>query len=147
MHLIAASVYVVVLSADSVLLLRRSNTGLHDGFFSLPGGKHDGGESLARAAARELFEETGLIVDESTLKFGHLLHSQDADGTEWMGAFFIAESWSGEPRLMEPHKHDALEWHSVDSLPQNLAESIHQVLMALKNNIAFSCFGWKKTSG
>ncbi|HKX31764.1 MAG TPA: NUDIX domain-containing protein [Blastocatellia bacterium] len=146
MHLLAASVFVVVLRADSVLLLRRSNTGLHDGQFSLPGGKHDGGESLARAAARELFEETGLIVAESTLRFGHLLHCQDSDGTEWMGAFFVADSWSGDPQLMAPHKHDSLEWHSIDSLPLNLALPIRQVLNAINDNLGFSCFGWTKPS-
>jgi 8-oxo-dGTP pyrophosphatase MutT (NUDIX family) len=54
------SVFVVVMRGSQVLLLRRSNTGWHDDYYSLPAGGHDGGETLVQAAARELREETGL---------------------------------------------------------------------------------------
>jgi 8-oxo-dGTP diphosphatase len=143
MHVLP-TVFVVIFKADSVLLLRRSNTGLHDGQFSLPGGKACGEEMWDQAAARELFEETGLIVEEDKLRLGHLLQCRNPDGTEWMGAFFVAESWDGIAELMEPDKHDALEWHPVSSLPPKVVPSIRQALINLKNNILFSTFGWAK---
>ena len=48
---------VVALRADRVLLVRQPGGG-----WALPGGKRERGESAARAAARELAEETGIAV-------------------------------------------------------------------------------------
>src|SRR5262245_42415870 len=107
---LSLSVFVVVRRASEVLLLRRAGTGWKDGCYSLPAGALDGGEPLPVAAARELREETGLEAAPADLRLAHLLHCHGGDGGggEWLGAFFVAERWAGEPRLMEPHKHDAL---------------------------------------
>ncbi len=53
---------VVVMSEASVVLVRRANEPLA-GRWSLPGGAVELGETLRAAAAREVLEETGLVVD------------------------------------------------------------------------------------
>jgi 8-oxo-dGTP diphosphatase len=53
---------VVVWHGDRVLLVQRGRPP-RQGQWSLPGGAQQLGESLAEAARREVFEETGLTVD------------------------------------------------------------------------------------
>lgn len=52
----------VVVDADRVLLVRRGSEPLK-GHWTLPGGLLEVGESLAEGVAREVKEETGLVVD------------------------------------------------------------------------------------
>lgn len=47
-----------------LLLLRSSAVAWMPGRWNLPGGHVDEGETTAQAAARELFEETGLVAQE-----------------------------------------------------------------------------------
>ena len=52
----------VVFDGDRVLLVKRAHPPLQ-GEWSLPGGAVETGETLAIAVAREVLEETGLVVD------------------------------------------------------------------------------------
>lgn len=52
----------IVVEADRVLLVKRGQPPLA-GAWSLPGGGVEVGETLTAAVQREVFEETGLIVD------------------------------------------------------------------------------------
>jgi ADP-ribose pyrophosphatase YjhB (NUDIX family) len=56
------AVGVVVLSAGEVLLIKRGRPP-GAGLYSVPGGKVRLGETLAEAAARELYEECGLVAE------------------------------------------------------------------------------------
>ena len=137
------SVFVIVRQGDDVLLLRRANTGWKDGCWSLPAGAHDGGETLTQAAARELREETGLVASLDGLRLAHLLHCRTGDdGREWLGAFFIADSWTGSPALGEPGKHDRIGWFCVRDLPDSLIEYTRQGLECAAIGEPFSAFGW-----
>lgn len=137
------SVFVIVMRESRVLLLRRSNTGWHDGDYSLPAGRHDGGETLVQAAARELQEETGLYANPAQLRLVHLLHCRQGDsGEEWLGAFFSADEWAGTPTVREPHKHDALDWYEISQLPKNVIPYTRQGLLLSQSGIGFSTFGW-----
>lgn len=137
------SVFVVVMRGSQVLLLRRSNTGWHDDYYSLPAGGHDGGETLVQAAARELREETGLNANPAQLHLVHMLHCRQGDsGNEWLGAFFSADEWTGTPTLREPRKHDALDWYEIDQLPENVIPYTRQGLLLSRAGVSFSTFGW-----
>jgi len=141
--MLSVSVFVIVRSAESVLLLRRINTGWKDGCFSLPAGGHDGKETLAAAAVRELEEETSLRADEKDMKLVHLLHCNSVDsGGEWMGAFFEATKWTGEPVLGEREKHDKLGWHPISDLPSDIIPYTKQGIELSIQEIMFSSYDW-----
>ncbi|WP_430390109.1 NUDIX hydrolase [Dyella sp. 20L07] len=142
---LSTSVFVIVRQQESVLLLRRAQTGWMDGFFSLPAGAHDGGEPLDIAAARELREETGLDVDAGQMKLLHLLHCRSGDtDSEWLGAFFLAENWRGMPQLLEHGKHDHLGWYALDTLPSDMIPYARQGLECAMSGTTFSTFGWQR---
>src|SRR5439155_11424714 len=52
----------VIFDGDRVLLIKRGHEPLK-GEWSLPGGRVELGETLGQAVAREVLEETGLVVD------------------------------------------------------------------------------------
>ena len=51
----------VIVDADELLLVKRGR-GVGAGKWSIPGGRVEGGEAMAEALVREVFEETGLEV-------------------------------------------------------------------------------------
>ncbi len=65
--------------------------------FGLPGGKIDPGEEPACAAARELWEETGLVVAPSTIR---KIYESPGRKARMVYAFY-ARRWSGTPESRE----------------------------------------------
>jgi 8-oxo-dGTP diphosphatase len=60
-------------AGEHVALVQQAFPG-HDGaWWSLPGGKVEQGESVHQAAAREMAEETGLVID-GQLAAGYVVH-------------------------------------------------------------------------
>jgi 8-oxo-dGTP pyrophosphatase MutT (NUDIX family) len=100
------------------------------------------------AAARELREETGLLVRPDALSLVHLLHCRQGDGGgEWLGAFFEAGAWAGTPSIQEPRKHDALGWFDIHALPADTIPYTRQGLVLAEARIAYSSFGWDAVAG
>lgn len=98
-------------AADRLLLLRRSNTGFMDGWFSLPGGHRDAGESVLDAARRECTEEACVTVEQ----IEPVVVMPYAGGVDFV---FEATRWSGTPAIGEPDKCDALTFAALDALPE-----------------------------
>lgn len=74
----------------------------------------------------------------------HVLHVRTDHGDEYINFFFEATRWQGEPRIMEPHKCDALGWFEVGQLPaETLAHHIH-IMNMIDQKSMFSEFGWQK---
>ena len=122
-------------------MLHRQNTGWQDNKWSLPAGRHDGGQSLLEAAARELLEETSLIVQPENLELVHLQHHKiGREGKEWLGVFFAASSWIGTPTLLEPDKHDDLAWH--ETLPETMVDYVREAVEKIAIGQRFSSVGW-----
>lgn len=140
MRALSLGVFVVVLMQpdhNKVLLLRRKNTRVYDGKFSIPGGTRKNKESWPKAAARELHEETGLIVESHALQPLDRLEGVDPDGTEWLSTFYVAESWAGQLQTQkEPEKHDMLDWYPIDNLPTNTVPAVRKIIVDLVDNYA-----------
>ncbi|MDT0265627.1 NUDIX domain-containing protein [Streptomyces sp. DSM 44915] len=146
MTMLAAAVLVHDRATDRVLLLRRGpGAKFAPGMWDLPVGKCDPGEPVAAAAVRELREETGLAVAESALRVAHVLHA--AKGAEAPNGFltviFSTETWHGEPRNVEPHKHSEVRWVSVKALPENTVFGTHRVVdQCLNEKVGLTQLGW-----
>lgn len=108
-----------------ICLFRRSNTGFMDGWFTLPGGHQEQGETLAEAAARECAEETGVVIDAPTPIAALGYQSRAHQGLNFI---FRCDSWSGELRLAEP-VFDQMVWVPPEALPQPYATWLDEVLL------------------
>ena len=125
-------VYVLLLRRRAgrreVLLHLRRGTGYRDDHWSIaiaghvdPGQPGEIGEDVLAAALREADEETGITLnpDPDFLRPVCVLHRCDGPQpwAQRVDFFFAAESWTGRPRLAEPHKAAALSWWPMDALP------------------------------
>nr|WP_106437710.1 NUDIX domain-containing protein [Kitasatospora sp. SID7827] len=126
MTLLVAAVIVHDREARRVVLLRRGpKAKFAQGMWDLPVGKNEPGEPITRTAARELAEETGLVVSPDALNLVHVIHG--ARGVEAPNGFltvvFAAHEWSGALRNGEPGKHSEVAWVSTEALPQEFVST------------------------
>ncbi|MBP2351323.1 ADP-ribose pyrophosphatase YjhB (NUDIX family) [Kribbella aluminosa] len=132
---VVPAAYVVVRRGDEVLLLLRANTGYMDGYWAVPAGHVEQGESAVAAAVRELKEEVGIEVDPAELVAVTAMHRTGGNGDpidERVDFFFTTDTWTGEPTIMEPDKAAGLGWYSLDDLPDPLVPHEARVLGSLK---------------
>jgi 8-oxo-dGTP pyrophosphatase MutT (NUDIX family) len=103
LFLVAAGVY---LERDEKILILERATGVLIGFWTLPSGILDPGESPVDAARRELFEETGLRpAGPLTLVAVSAFHVYGHDGIRLV---YAADAAKGDVRLS--HEHSGAQW-------------------------------------
>ncbi|GAA1575950.1 NUDIX hydrolase [Kribbella sancticallisti] len=128
--------YVALRRGDEVLLLLRANTGYMDGYWAVPAGHVEHGESVLDAARREVREEVGVEIAADDLVPLTAMHRTGGNGLaidERVDFFFTAARWTGEPRLMEPGKAAGLDWFSLDKLPDPVVPHEARVLAGLRD--------------
>jgi 8-oxo-dGTP diphosphatase len=131
------AVYLILRKGNEVLLLKRANTGYMDGWYSLPAGHHDGGQTLREGAAREAKEEIGITVNPEDMTFAHFMQRQAKDG-ERLDTYFTAEKYTGEIINAEPDKCSELAWFTLDTLPENVVPVVRQALFSFRDGVAYS---------
>lgn len=130
--------------ADEVLLQLRQNTGYMDGHWAAAAAGHvERGETAYDAARREAREELdigGLELDFVTA-MQRTRHAHPID--ERIDFFFTARAWTGEPRIVEAAKAEAIEWFSLDRLPEPVVPHERVVLDGLGTGLeSYTTFGF-----
>lgn len=129
----AVAVYGLLRRDDRILLLRRANSGFHDGELALPAGHVDAGESALDAIVRELAEEVVVAVRPEDCRLaltGHAGPERPGDDT-YVDLYFTVERWAGEPRIGEPDKAVELVWTPVDRLPDDVVGFMAEAIEAI----------------
>lgn len=126
---VVPAVLVAAIKDDKILMIERQNTGYRDGWYALPGGHLEPGESLQEGAARELLEEVGLKVDPQELELFHIYHNdQDDTGRAYIGFVFRAKNWTGEPTPGD-ERTSKVDFFSPEKLPN---KTIPYLIPAIK---------------
>lgn len=132
--------YAVVVRDESLLLTRISERGFPAGWWGLPGGGVDQGESPADAMVRELHEETGLAPVTWRLVDVHDVHTvAPARGDQWEDyhgvhlLYAVTVEPDGVPHVVEADgTTDVVRWVSLDELarggPGRLLPVVEHVL-------------------
>ena len=97
-----------------VLLVKRGPSASKSGLWCIPAGYVDYGEDVRQAAARELFEETGLVAEVGEVVFVRSNFHDPAKLT--VGIWFEGRVIEGEPKAGD----DAVDvgWFRLDDLPE-----------------------------
>lgn len=106
-------VKIIVIQDHKILLLKHTyGHGWH-----LPGGGVDVGESPARAAQRELLEETGIVAKSPLKLFGFYYHL--ISGRHDYVGLYILEDF--DTQNFQSNEIQSIEWFSFNNLPQDLS--------------------------
>ncbi|MEP7167084.1 MAG: NUDIX domain-containing protein [Candidatus Woesebacteria bacterium] len=135
-----AAVHLLLIKNGKLLLLRRFNTGWEDGKYSLIAGHVDGNETITLAMVREAKEEAGITIDPKDLHAVHVMHRKS--DKEYIDFYFIADSWDGDPHIVEPDKADDMLWVDLNDIPENILPHIQNVIANYQQKIFFSEFNW-----
>ena len=98
---------------DRILLVRRARSPAK-GYYSLPGGRVEFGETLHQALHREVDEETALKIEIVGLAGWREVVPGTADGGHYLIMSFAARWAAGEPDLND--EHDDFRWIAPDGL-------------------------------
>ncbi len=101
------AVSAVIFREGKVLLVRRARSP-GKGFYSLPGGRVEFGESLHEALAREVDEETGLRIEIVGLAGWREVLPGGSGGGHYVIMSFAARWVAREPVLND--EHDDFKW-------------------------------------
>lgn len=109
---------VIVIQDNKVLLGKRLNAA-GAGFYGVPGGHLEFGESLVAAAKRELLEETGLIAED--IEFVTVINQpRTASQQHYIQFVFICKKFHGQLQNLEHDKCEGWEWFDLEELPENI---------------------------
>ncbi len=120
-------VCVVVLDPEGNVLLGKRKNGYGAGFYGLPGGHVELGEPLVAAAARELYEETGLT--NQSLEFLGVVREYQYE-IDFVHFIYVLKTVTAEPKLSEPDKCEGWEWKNPQE-PAHILRGHQQALILL----------------
>ncbi|PVZ54969.1 8-oxo-dGTP diphosphatase [Arthrobacter sp. H-02-3] len=123
-------------AAGTHVLLGTKKTGFGVGKIVGLGGHVEPGESHAEAACREVFEESGIVVEEHDLRVAGLIEFVFPARPEWnmSTSLFTTRRWSGDPIESQ---EIIPEWFRVAALPleRMWQDAEHWLPLALSENI------------
>jgi len=115
----------VIRRDDELLMLQKPRRG----WWVAPGGKVEPGESLMEAVVREVYEETGLTLNQPTLcgVFTIVLQEEGNLADHWMLFTFYCDRFSGT--VQDKTEEGILRWKKVTDVPNlPMAEGDRQFL-------------------
>lgn len=103
---------------DKILLLHRASNASDPGTWDLPGGHVEEGETLVRAARREIQEETGLHTRLGKMYYADVFGSFSKRGKirPTVGVYFHCLSASPRVPHLDPAEHADFAWVSLADL-------------------------------
>ncbi|MDD5739110.1 MAG: NUDIX domain-containing protein [Candidatus Pacebacteria bacterium] len=131
---------VLILKDNKVLLGKRhddaqkADSELHgEGTWTMPGGKMEFGETFEQSVAREVQEETNLIIDQENLKLISIANDRVEDA-HFVTIGFLCQDFKGEAKIMEPDEITEWQWFEIDNLPEQLFFPSAEILENYKKN-------------
>lgn len=134
--IIMAGAGVILINDKGEVLLQKRRD---NGFWDIPAGSMELGESFEETARREVLEETGLVCGELELfmtRSGKETYYEYPNGDQAYvaGLLFICRKFSGEMKVQEEEVIEQA-FFSFDSLPDGLAPGKLKILASAKERL------------
>jgi 8-oxo-dGTP pyrophosphatase MutT (NUDIX family) len=119
-----SAVHMIITKNNKILLQKRKGSKLWPGYYALPAGHIDEGETQFDALIREAQEELGINIDPKNILNSYVVLRRnffEIDGKQlepYIDYYFDIEEFEGVPRIMEEDKCDELIWADADNLPE-----------------------------
>jgi len=118
---------VVVKDAKVLLFLRKKPP--ESGFWTIPGGAIEFGETVKEALFRELREEVG--VDTCIRAYlGVTDHILPDERVHWVSLRFLVDIVADEPKNASPESHSEMRWFPISDVPDNITLTTRKALEA-----------------
>ena len=109
----------VIIQNEAGHILIGKRKGSHSPYYSIPGGHLENGETFEAAAKKEIYEETGLVIEDLELvSVTNNLRTYEESGKHYISITFLSKNFQGVPEIKEPDKCESWTWHAPEDLPQ-----------------------------
>ncbi|MEU6710227.1 NUDIX domain-containing protein [Nonomuraea sp. NPDC046802] len=139
---VVVDVHVIIERDGDILLCLRDGTGYRDGWYCLPSGHLEEGETVVDCAIREAREEVGIHLDPASLRPATVVHHLSPEGKPRLGVFFATDSWNGEVFNAEPAKCAELRWAPAKRLPDNTVPYTAAGIGLYLDSVGIGLHGW-----
>ena len=142
-------VNLIIKQGDSVLMFRRTDGFFNhgDGWWIVPAGHIEQGETAIESVVREAKEELDIDVAPEDVEFAHIV-SNLASKTECFDFFFVIKKYSGQLRNCEGDKCAEMRFISPEELKglKNITTVPNQALRCIADGIKYSeCHAYNST--
>ena len=124
-----SAVYLIIFNKDNqILLSKRASTGFMDGYYGLPSGHLEEGETISEALVRESREEINITpINFEFVRVNHRKATTE-NKRDYIDFYFMTNDYEGEVQNLELDKCAELKWFDVNELPENIIPYIKDVL-------------------
>ena len=119
-----SSVHIILINDNKILFQKRKGTKLWPGYYALPAGHIDEGETQYDALIREAKEELGIEINPNDIINNYVVLRRnffEIDGKilePYIDYYFEIKKYNGVPKIIEEDKCDELLWADINNLPE-----------------------------
>lgn len=134
-------IYAIILKNEQILLIKKSR-GPYKGTLDLPGGRPEHGETIDETLAREVMEETGVIIEKTELFNNYttiateVIQPNIQEHTHHFGAVYLAILFNDSNLKHHINAEDSLgaQWFSLKALKkEELSPIAYQAITDLRS--------------
>ena len=132
-------VNLIIKQDDNILLFYRTDGFFKGGWWVLPAGHIEQGETATECAIREAKEELDIDVEQKDVEFAHIV-SNVASKTESFDFFFIIKNYSGKVKNCENQRCAKMKFVSPEELKElkNIVTTTGLALNCINNDVKYS---------
>ncbi len=133
------SVSFLIKENTQILLFYRTDGYFHDGWWVLPAGHVEEGETATDAVIRECKEELNIDVSAPNVKFAHVVYNLSGENKR-MDFYFYVQNYKGTLCNLEPDKCEKMMFFDLDNLPDTdkIAPTTLLALQCIAQSVPYS---------
>ena len=119
-----SAVHIILNNDNKILVQKRKGSKLYQGYYALPAGHIDKGETQYDALVREAKEELGIEINPDDIINNYVVLRRNFFEIDekilepYIDFYFEIKNYTGIPRIIEEDKCDELFWTDINNLPE-----------------------------